>query len=247
MCHRVHRGLVDPGHQQGRAVRGPPVAALAVHLLGRDELGQPERHTCRAPRIRDRHVAADPLAVHVSQVGHLQRARADIGQPPPGGVGPRVKRRGLRGHGPRGPAVAGQRHRVHLPGQREGGQGHVPVGGVGHDPARRLPDPLPPGPFGGRQVLLVGAFPVRAERPRIGHLVLLAADDVQNPQARRPGRCRCWCAGRRPGGRPGRCGTPAVRPGRTAWSSPPGAGSCRSCDECSQSGPGPGARLGSQP
>ena len=178
------RGLVGPGHEQGRAVRGPPVAALAVHLLGRDELGQPERHTCRAPRIRDRHVAADPSAVHVSQAGDPQRAGADIGQPPPGGVGPRVKRRGLRGHGPRCPPVAGQRHRVHLPGQREGGQGHGPVGGVGHDPARRLPDPLPPGPFGRGQVLLVGAFPVRAERPRIGHQVLLAADDVQDPQAR---------------------------------------------------------------
>ncbi len=47
----LDRGLVHPLHQQRRAVRGPPVAAGPVHLLGRDELGQPERHPRGAPRV----------------------------------------------------------------------------------------------------------------------------------------------------------------------------------------------------
>ena len=44
--------LVHPRDQQRRAVRGPPVAAVAVHLLGRDELRQPERHAAARPAGR---------------------------------------------------------------------------------------------------------------------------------------------------------------------------------------------------
>ena len=40
----VHRRLVHPRRQQRRSVRRPPVAAGPSHLLGRDELRQPERH-----------------------------------------------------------------------------------------------------------------------------------------------------------------------------------------------------------
>ena len=47
------RRLVHPRDQQRRTVGGPPVAALPVHLLRRDELGQPERHPRGALRIRE--------------------------------------------------------------------------------------------------------------------------------------------------------------------------------------------------
>ena len=181
-------GLVDPRDEQGGAVRGPPVTAMAVHLLGRDELGQPERDPRRALRVRERAVfaAMDPLAP-LGQPGHPQRAVADVGQPPSGRVGPGIQGRGARGHlaGPSGQRSAGQRHRVHVAGQREGGHRDRLVGGVGDDAARLLPDPLPPGPLLRRQVFLVGAFPAGPESPRVGHQALLPGVHIEHPQARR--------------------------------------------------------------
>ncbi len=194
-------GLVDPRDEQGGAVRGPPVTAMAVHLLGRDELGQPERDPRRALRVRERAVfgAVAPLAPlaplgpldplgPLGQPGHPQRAVADVGQPPSGRVGPGIQGRGARGHlagWPAGQRSAGQRHGVHAAGQREGGHRDRLVGGVGDDAARLLPDPLPPGPLLRRQVLLAGAFPVGPESPRVGHQALLPGVHIEHPQARR--------------------------------------------------------------
>ena len=71
-------GLVDPRDEQGGAVRGPPVTAMAVHLLGRDELGQPERHPRRALRVRERAVfaAVGRLGLGVGPLGPLGPARS---------------------------------------------------------------------------------------------------------------------------------------------------------------------------
>ena len=191
----VHGRLVRPGDQQGRAVRGPPVAAHAAHLLGGDELRQAERHAGRAPRVREDPVPTAQVGA-ASQIGHPQRALADVRQPPPGRVQAWIQRGRARGHlaGPRislrrtgraaARAVTGQRHREHAAGQREGGHGDVPVGRVGHDAAGLLPDPLAPGPFLRRQVLLPGAVAVRAERPRVGGQPFLPGGHVQHPQAR---------------------------------------------------------------
>ena len=89
--------LVHPRDQQRRAVRGPPVAAVAVHLLGRDELRQPERHLRGALRVRQ-----DLVLGGVGQAGHPQRPGADVGQPLPGRVGARIQRRGGHRHLVRG-------------------------------------------------------------------------------------------------------------------------------------------------
>ena len=172
------RGLVHPRDEQRGAVRGPPVAAVAVHFLGRDELGQPERHPGRAARVRDR-----PVRKVAPQAGDPERAVADVGEPPSGRVGAGVQRRGPGRHlvsrAPLACTGAGERHRVHLAGQREDGHRDRLVGRVGHDPARLLPDPLAPGPLLRRQVVLVGA-----ERPRVGDQAFLPARHVQRPQAR---------------------------------------------------------------
>ncbi len=174
----VHRGLVHPRDEQRGAVRGPPVAAVAVHLLGRDELGQPERHPRLTFGVRD-----GPVRKVARQAGDPERAVADVGQPPPGRVGARVQRRGPRRHLVSRALLActgaGERHGVHVAGQREDGHRDRLVGRVGHDPARLLPDPLAPGPLLRRQVVLVGA-----ERPRVGDQAFLPAIHVQRPQAR---------------------------------------------------------------
>ena len=100
----VHRRLIHPGHQQGRAVRGPPVAAHPAHLLGGDEVRQPEGHAGRALRIRD-HPVAGLAARAAGQPGDPQRALADVGQPPPRRVGTGVQGRGARGHLADGPVI----------------------------------------------------------------------------------------------------------------------------------------------
>ncbi len=170
--------LIDPRHQQRRTVRGPPVAAVPVHLLGRDELRQPERHVRGAPRAGQDPVVGGPVSGSTAQAGHPQRPGADVGQPLPGRVGTGIQRRaGHRDLGREG-ALAGQVDRVDPPGPGEDRHREVRVGGVGHDAAGVLPDPLPAGPLLRRQVRLVAAH-----RPRVRDQALRAAADVQHPQA----------------------------------------------------------------
>ena len=166
--------LVHPRDQQRRTVRGPPVAAVAVHLLGRDELRQPERHARGAPRV-----GQDLVFGGVGQAGHPQRPGADVGQPLPGRVGAGIQRRGGHRHLVRGRRVrAGQVHRVDPPRPGEDRHREVRVRGVGHDAAGLLPDPFPAGALLRRQVLLVAA-----QRPRVRDQPLRPAADVQHPQA----------------------------------------------------------------
>jgi hypothetical protein len=184
---------VHPGHQQGRPVRRPPVAALPPHLLRRDELGQPVTQPWHAVR-------PDELPVITGgQVGDPQRARVHAGDHAAGGIGPGIQ----RGHGGRygtddllarpGPQI----RQVDPARHRERGQVEGVVGGEGHDPARLLAGPLPPGPFLGRlpgRLLLAGPAAARPGQPgpaalagrqcgRIGHQPLLAGIGVEQPQA----------------------------------------------------------------
>ena len=104
----VHGRLVRPGDQQGRAVRGPPVAAHAAHLLGGDELRQAERHAGRAPRVREdpvphRQPDRPPAARH--------RRRTPAADRPGPGVDPAPACAWL----PRGPA---HQPAPHWPGRR---------------------------------------------------------------------------------------------------------------------------------
>ncbi len=80
-----HRG-VDPGDQEGGAVRGPPVAAGSAHFFRRHELGQPEGHF-RSVRLSQR-----PLAAAIYS-GQAQGPTGDIGHFRPGRVGPRIEDR----------------------------------------------------------------------------------------------------------------------------------------------------------
>ena len=80
----LDRGLVNPRGQDRRAVRRPPVPAVAVHLLGRDELGQPEADPVGAVRIGERPVRAGGDLVHA------ERAVADIGDVRAGRVRARI-------------------------------------------------------------------------------------------------------------------------------------------------------------
>ena len=76
----AHRSLVHPGGQDGRAVGRPPVAAVTVHLLGRDELGQSEADSVRTVRVGDHPVLAGSDFVDV------QRPVADVSDQPAGRV-----------------------------------------------------------------------------------------------------------------------------------------------------------------
>ncbi len=145
-----HRGGVGPGDGQPLAVRRPPVAAVAVHLLGRDELRQP-------PRDPGVVLAHEPPAAAV-ELGEVQRPAGHVGDPAPGRVGPRVE------HGPGGGQLTRRRVRRGAAGQVGGEQAagecerrppQCRVGRVGHDAAGTLPGALAPRPLGRRQVLAV--------------------------------------------------------------------------------------------
>jgi hypothetical protein len=208
----AHGAGVDPGHRQPLAVRRPPVAAVAAHLLGGDELGQPPGHL--------RVVLTDQRAPG-GRCGRQRRdvhgAAGDPGDPPPGRVDPRVQHpaagqlagRGGGARGRREPPRGGrgrQEARLAVPwrrgrrggqvgdeqpaGERERGDGQVPVGAEGDDAAGPLPGPLAPGQLGGGHV---AGHPIHRgatleppgppqQRGRVGHQPLAAARQVQHPQ-----------------------------------------------------------------
>ena len=80
----LHRALVDPCDQQGSRIRCPPVAAAAAHFLGGEKFSKPERGLRRITGRGDGPVFAG------GKIGDPQRAVADVGNQPPGGVGPGV-------------------------------------------------------------------------------------------------------------------------------------------------------------
>ncbi len=83
----LHRALVHPGGEDGRAVRCPPVAAQPAHFLGRDELGQPVPQLGLTVRVSQHPVGAG------RNVDHVQRAGGHVGYPAAVRVRPRVQGR----------------------------------------------------------------------------------------------------------------------------------------------------------
>ena len=177
----LHAGVVDPGDQQPRPVRRPPVAAVPVHRLGRHVLGQPVRHLGRL-RLGHRPVPA-PVQLH-----HVQRAARDVRDPPAPRVHPGVDDRARGGHRTGRAAVRVQRPQGAV--EREHGRAHGRVGAVGDDPRGAFAGPLAAYPLGlghlggraarrGRigQRGRVGqeALTVRAEPPQAAGGVLRAA------------------------------------------------------------------------
>ena len=164
------RPLVHPGHEQGRAVGEPPVAAVALELLAGHELGE-------APR--------DVVAVGLDQGARRAVVGADQVQPALGDVGdvaavggqPRVDHcAGCRElAGAAGDQVGEEQPR----GQGEGSRAGFLVGGVRRDARATLAHPLTAGPLLRRQ-LLVG--PVAQQRRRVDEEGLLAGLDVDRPQ-----------------------------------------------------------------
>ena len=169
-------GLVHPGGQHRAPVRGPPVAAVAVELLGRDVLGEPPGHPA---------VLTGEQVVGAVRLDHPQLAPADslggvgdVGQPFAGGVGARIDHRADRGHldhvavhqvGPEQPA-----------GQREHGHPAGPVQGVGADAGGAEPQPLAQRPFTRRQGGRLAVGP--EQHRRVGDQPLLAGGDVEQPE-----------------------------------------------------------------
>src|ERR1039457_7430161 len=148
----LHRALVDPGAEEVAATRRPLVAAAASHFLGGEKFSKPERGIRRLAGRGDGPVFAG------GKIGDPQRAVADVGDQPPGGVGPGV---GCRGQGRNlaytGPARAGAVtvaasgtgsrpgpiRPVHLSRQAEHGQPDVGVAAESNDAGGLLAGTLP--------------------------------------------------------------------------------------------------------
>ena len=94
----LDRGLVDAGDEQPVAVRRPPEAAVAVHLLGGDELGQPPGHV-GAVRLDQRAGRSAVGSIPTTRSAPLARRT----RPAAGRVGARVDDRRRR------PAARGRR------------------------------------------------------------------------------------------------------------------------------------------
>ena len=170
----AHRRVVDPGDGELRAVGRPPVPAVAVHLLGGDELREPPAHPGA--------VAVPGTGQDVGRAGRalvdVQRAGADERDAGARRVGPRVDhgpvhRQRLRARA--GHQVDGERPARHHE-DRQAGRG---VEGVLDDPAGLLADPLAARALLRRQVLLAGDVEVA----RVDEQVLLPGRDVEQPQA----------------------------------------------------------------
>lgn len=192
-----HGRVVGPLHQQRRAVRRPPEAARAVHLLGRRELREAVRHRLRL-RLGHRPVAAAVGRHHPERAPHRVRDVPAVGRGARVDHRPRHVQLAHRRRG--GPAGAQVRH-VEPP--REGERGRLDrlVHGVPDDARAALPAALAAGPLGGRQLLAEGRPAGPPDRRRDAR-----AARPPGPAPRGPGRVRCRrpSGGRRPGSRPGR-------------------------------------------
>ncbi|CAM5554336.1 hypothetical protein SVIOM74S_09957 [Streptomyces violarus] len=140
----LYGALVGPRDQQPVRLGRPPETPVAVHLLGRDELGQ-TIGDLGVLRLGQRPVAL------ARRVHHPQRALGHVRGCPGRGGRAGVDHRTRHRQRPRGPGP--QLGHVHLSGQRERGQLRRRVHRVGDDPRRTLPGPLPPGPLLRRQLL----------------------------------------------------------------------------------------------
>ena len=166
-----HRGQVDPGHGQPPPVRRPPVPAGPPHLLGGQELGQPPAHLrvvlAGQPRRR-----SGPV-----ELGDVEGAAGDPGDPAAGGVDPRVEHpiAGAQLPHPAGPGQVGHEQPA---GQGEAGHGQVEVAGEGDDATGALPGPLAAGQLLGREVDLAAT----EQAVGVGDQPLGPGGHVQHPE-----------------------------------------------------------------
>jgi hypothetical protein len=164
-----HPPGVDPGDQQPVAVRGPPVAAVPVHRLRGDVLGQAEGDLLAVG-------GGDHAVVRAVRFDHPDGAAADVGDPAAGRVRPGVEHRRLGGEPPGCPLRA---DRPELTGEREREQLAMTVGSEPDDAGRAHPGPLAPG------LLLLGHRLGGAGQQghRVGEQVLGPGAYVERPQA----------------------------------------------------------------
>ena len=168
----LHRRRVDTGDGEGGAVGAPPVAAVAAHLLGGDEVGRAPRH-----RLRLVGVTAGQQAPATVELADAQEAPVDVRHPLRQRIGPGIEHRA--GHGQLAGRAADQAADEQPPADGERRDGDGGVRGEGGDPARRLADPLAACPFLGRQGLVVAP----AEDLGVGDEALLAGGGVDDPEA----------------------------------------------------------------
>ena len=206
----LHRRGVDAGDGQGGAVGAPPVAAEAVHLLGGDEVGAAPRD--RFPLVV---LAAGQDPPRAVELADAQQAPADVGDALGQRIGTRVEDR--PGHRQLARLARHQPADEQPPGDGEGGDPAVAIGGEGGDAAGALAGPLPAGLLLGRQLLVVAA----AEQDLgVADEVLVAGRRVDDPQAVDRRRCRPGCAGTRCARRPVRPRRRAARRGCSAGCGP---------------------------
>jgi hypothetical protein len=81
----LHQVDVRSGNHEPRAIRGPPVATIPAHLLGRQELGQSPGDL--------RIFFAGETTVVARPVNDVEGSPGDVGDPAPSWVGPGVEHR----------------------------------------------------------------------------------------------------------------------------------------------------------
>ncbi len=173
----LHGGVVDPGDGQGCSVGMPPEAAEAAHLLGGEEVGAAPRHRLRLVVVTAGQHPPAPV-----ELADAQQPTADVGQAPGDGVRPGVE------HRPRHRQLAGTRRDQagdeQPPGEGEGGDRRLGVGGERRDASGRLTCPFAAGPLLGRQLVVERTVSAAGEEDRgIGDQALLAGRRVHDPQA----------------------------------------------------------------
>ena len=170
------RRRVDAGHGEALAVRGPPVAAAAAHLLGGDELGanptrRPDRR--RSPATRRR--------LTPSSSRDAQRTAADVGDAPGRWDRAAGSKTGPGTASSRGRRPTAARPTNSRPARAKAATTHVGVGGVGDDDHRRASRARSrrARSSGGRS-----CSPSPASRALgIGDEALVAGGDVEHPEA----------------------------------------------------------------
>jgi hypothetical protein len=182
----LHRALVDPGDKQGAAVGRPPVAAMAVHLLGGDELREPPGDVVAVG-------CGDGAVLRAVDGRDPQRPLCDVGDRDALRVEPRVDHgRGRRklSHRTSRRLVAGgptgeQVHDEEPAGQRERRDPRVAVQRVADDPRGGLAAALAARALLRRELLLgrVAGVAGAEQQPRVDDQPLLSGRDVEHPQA----------------------------------------------------------------
>ena len=162
-----HLALVDVRGGELRGVGRPPVAAVALHLLGRDELGEPP--------VRVGRVGRGELADASLDLAHVERPVDHERDPLARAVQARVVDRPGRAQlAGRTLHQIGQEHPAR-DGEHRSSNGLV--GRVRRDARRTLARALAPGAFG------LGEVAFGLLLPRVEHQPFLGPGDLEHPQA----------------------------------------------------------------